>query len=44
MMKNIMTSRSLTQGMELEEDPGGSDTMPFLEEDVVMMVYNGCPI
>jgi hypothetical protein len=28
MMKNFMTSGSLTQGRELEEDPSGSDAMP----------------
>jgi hypothetical protein len=38
-----MTSGSLTQGRELEEDPSGSDATPFPEKDVVMMVYNGCP-
>jgi hypothetical protein len=43
MMKNFMILGSLTWGMELEEDSGGSDTMPFPWEDVVMTVYNGCP-
>jgi hypothetical protein len=40
--KNFITSRSLTQGGELEEDPGGSDVMPFPREDAIMMVYDGC--
>jgi hypothetical protein len=43
MMKSFMIPGSLTQGMELDEDPGGSDTMPFLREDVVMTVYGGRP-
>jgi hypothetical protein len=38
MMKNFMVSGSLTRGMELDEDLGGSDTMPFPEEDAVMIV------
>jgi hypothetical protein len=29
MMKNYMISGSPTWGTELDEDPGGSDTMPF---------------
>jgi hypothetical protein len=43
MMKNFMISWSLTQAIELDEDPGGSDTIPFPGEDAVMMVYDGCP-
>jgi hypothetical protein len=27
--------------MELEEDPGRSDVMPFPREDAVMTVYDG---
>jgi hypothetical protein len=40
MMKNYMILGS-TQGMELDEDPGGSDMMPFPREDAIMMVYDG---
>jgi hypothetical protein len=29
--------------MEFDKDPGGSDTMPFPEEDTIMTVYGGCP-
>jgi hypothetical protein len=43
MMQNFMTSRSLTRVRELEENLGGSDTMPFPREDVVMMMYDGRP-
>jgi hypothetical protein len=43
MMRSVMTSGSLTWGVELNEDPGGSDTMPFPEENTVMMVYGGHP-
>jgi hypothetical protein len=42
MMKNFMTSGSITWDRGLEEDPSGSDVMPFPGEDVVMTVYNGC--
>jgi hypothetical protein len=41
--ESFMISGFLTQGTELEEDPGGSDTMPFPREDAIMMVYGGCP-
>jgi hypothetical protein len=41
MMKNIMTLGSLTQDKEPKEDPGGSDVMPVLGDDVVMTVYDG---
>jgi hypothetical protein len=44
MMKNLMTSGSLTQDKESEEDLGGSDEMTFLREDAVMMVYDGRPL
>jgi hypothetical protein len=43
MMKNFMTSGSLTKDRKLMEDPGGSDTRPFSAEDVIMMVYVGRP-
>jgi hypothetical protein len=43
MTKNFMISGSLTRGMELDEDPGGSDVMPFPGADTIMMIYDGCP-
>jgi hypothetical protein len=43
MMKNFMTSRSLTRDKEPEEHPGGSDVMPFTREDAVMTVYDAAP-
>jgi hypothetical protein len=43
LMKNLMTSVSLTQDREPEKDPGRSDTLPFHGEDAVMMIYDGCP-
>jgi hypothetical protein len=30
-------------GMELDEDSGGNDTMPFLKEDAVMVIYDAPP-
>jgi hypothetical protein len=44
MMKNFMTSGSLTQHREPEEDPGGRNVMPFPGEAVVMMNYNGASL
>jgi hypothetical protein len=44
MMKNFMTSESPTWDRELEEDPGESDAMSFLEEDAIMTVYNRRPL
>jgi hypothetical protein len=41
MMKSFMISRSFTRGTELDEDPGGSNTMFFHGGDAVMMVYGG---
>jgi hypothetical protein len=41
MMRSFMTSGSLTWGVEFDEDPSGSDTMPFPEENAVMTVYGG---
>jgi hypothetical protein len=41
MMKTFMISGPLPGGMDLDEDPGGSDLMPFTGEDVVMTVYSG---
>jgi hypothetical protein len=29
--------------MEVDQIPDEGDTMPFLGEDVVMMIYDGCP-
>jgi hypothetical protein len=43
MIKNFMMSGSLSQGMELKEIPYRSDTMAFLGEDTVMIVYNEHP-
>jgi hypothetical protein len=43
MMKNFIISRTHTQIMELGENLGGSDMMPFPGEDTIMMVYDGCP-
>jgi hypothetical protein len=43
MMRSFLTSGSLTWGAELDEGPDGSDTMPFPEKNVIMMVYGGCP-
>jgi hypothetical protein len=43
MMWNFMASWSLTWGVELDEGLDASDTTPFLEENVVMTVYWGCP-
>jgi hypothetical protein len=44
MMKNFMTSGSLTRDKEPEEDMGESDSTPFNEEDAVVMVYGGRPL
>jgi hypothetical protein len=41
MMKNFMTSRSLTRGMEVDEVPDEGDATTFPGEDVVMMIYDG---
>jgi hypothetical protein len=38
MMRSFITSGSLTWGVELNEAPNGSDTMPFPEENTVMTV------
>jgi hypothetical protein len=43
MMKNFMTSGSLTWDRQLEEDPGRSDAMPYPEEDAFMMAHDGAP-
>jgi hypothetical protein len=42
-MMSFLILRSLTRGMELVKDPGGSNTMPLLGEDAIMMVYGGRP-
>jgi hypothetical protein len=44
MMKSFMILAFLTRGMEPDEDPSGSDTMPFLREDAFMMFYDGRPM
>jgi hypothetical protein len=41
MMRSLMTSGSITRGAELDTGPDGSDTMPFPEENAVMIVYGG---
>jgi hypothetical protein len=41
MMKSFMISGSPTWGMGLNEDLGGNDVMPFHEENIVMMLYDG---
>jgi hypothetical protein len=38
MIRSFITSGSLTWGVELNEAPNGSDTMPFPEENAVMTV------
>jgi hypothetical protein len=43
MMNHFMISGSPTWGKELDEDPGGSDTMPFPRENTVMMAFGGRP-
>jgi hypothetical protein len=43
MMKSFMISGSPTWGMELDEDPNRSDTMPFPKEKKIVVVYGGCP-
>jgi hypothetical protein len=43
MMKNYMTAGALNKGKKTEFDPGGKAAMPFLEEEVVMLIY-GRPI
>jgi hypothetical protein len=42
-MKNFMTSRSLTEDKEPEEDLGGREAMPFPREDAIIIVSDGCP-
>jgi hypothetical protein len=44
MMRNFMTSGTLTRDKECEEDPGRRDVTPFPEEDVVTTVHDGCPL
>jgi hypothetical protein len=43
MMKNFMTSWSLTLGMEPKGDPGGKCATAFTREEVVMTVYDEHP-
>jgi hypothetical protein len=43
MMTNFMASGSITRGMEVNEVPNEGNTTPFLGEDAVMVIYNGCP-
>jgi hypothetical protein len=42
MMKNFMVPGSLNRGIGLDEVQGESDVTPFLWEDVIMMIYDGC--
>jgi hypothetical protein len=44
MMRNFMTSRSLTWVTELDEGPDENDAMSFPEENIVMTVYGGWPL
>jgi hypothetical protein len=44
MMKNFMTSGSLTRDKEPEGDPDRKGTTPFPREEAVMTVYDGCPL
>jgi hypothetical protein len=43
MMKKFMASRSITQGVELNEDSNKGDMMPFPGEDAFMTIYVGRP-
>jgi hypothetical protein len=43
MMRSFIISGSLIWGTELNEGPDGSDTTPFPMENVIIMVYRGCP-
>jgi hypothetical protein len=44
MMKNFVSSGSLTRDKEPEEDLSGRDTTPFPMEDVVMTAYDRRPL
>jgi hypothetical protein len=39
----LMTSGSLSRGMEVDKVPDKSDVTPFPREDAVMMTYDGRP-
>jgi hypothetical protein len=41
MMKNFISSGSLARGMEVDDVLDEGNTMPFLREDTVMMIYHG---
>jgi hypothetical protein len=43
LMKSFMTTGSLSRGMEVDEGPIEGDAMPFLREDVVMMIFGRHP-
>jgi hypothetical protein len=43
MMMNFMASGSLARGMEVDKVLDEGNTTPFLREDAVMMIYDGCP-
>jgi hypothetical protein len=44
MMKNFMALGSFARGMEGYKAPDEGDTMPFLEEDAVVMINDGRPL
>jgi hypothetical protein len=43
MMKNFMTTGALTKGKEPKGDSGRKGVTPYPEEEVVMVIYDGCP-
>jgi hypothetical protein len=43
LMKSFKTMGSLSQGMEINEAPIEGDTMPFLGEDAIMMLFGRHP-
>jgi hypothetical protein len=43
MMKSFVTSGSLSRSMEVNEVLNEDGMTPFHEEDMVMMIYDGCP-
>jgi hypothetical protein len=44
LMKSFKTMGSLSQGMEINEAPIEGDTMPFLREDAIMMLFWMAPL
>jgi hypothetical protein len=43
MMKNFITSGTLTKGKEHEGDPGGNGMTPFPREKVFLTIHDGHP-